>query len=240
MEVVARAGALIGYVCRVPRRSLVLAHPDAAVAGLRGRECAGARPRTGPVRCRRGNHEDHAGGPLRACRSDPQGLCQVRIPHPDARRYAAVHGGLCAERCQHRENLPAADGAHAVQRRALRPGSLQGSARAHRGLREEGFIFVFQDVRGRYLSEGEFVDMRPHNPAKRGREFDESSDTRDTIDWLLAHVAHHNGKVGQWGISYPGFYASMGAIDSHPALKAVSPQAPIADWWRGDDMHRNG
>ena len=105
---------------------------------------------------------------------------------------------------------------------------------------KEGFIFVFQDVRGRYMSEGEFVDMRPHNPAKRGTEFDESSDTHDTIDWLLANVGHHNGKVGQWGISYPGFYASMGAIDSHPALKAVSPQAPIADWWRGDDMHRNG
>jgi putative CocE/NonD family hydrolase len=105
---------------------------------------------------------------------------------------------------------------------------------------KEGFIFVFQDVRGRHMSEGDFVDMRPHNPAKRGAEFDESSDTRDSVDWLLAKVGHHNGKVGLWGVSYPGFYASMGAIDSHPALKAVSPQAPIADWWRGDDMHRNG
>ncbi|MGE4070480.1 MAG: CocE/NonD family hydrolase [Lysobacterales bacterium] len=105
---------------------------------------------------------------------------------------------------------------------------------------KEGFIFVFQDVRGQHMSEGEFVNMRPHRPDKRGTEIDESSDSYDTIEWLLKHVAHHNGKVGQWGISYPGFYASMAAIDSHPALKAVSPQAPIADWWRGDDMHRHG
>lgn len=105
---------------------------------------------------------------------------------------------------------------------------------------QAGYIFVYQDVRGQHMSEGEFVNMRPHNPAKRGREIDESSDTHDSIDWLLKHVEHHNGRVGQWGISYPGFYASMAAIDSHPALKAVSPQAPIADWWRGDDMHRHG
>jgi uncharacterized protein len=105
---------------------------------------------------------------------------------------------------------------------------------------KDGFIFVFQDVRGQHMSEGEFVNMRPHRPGKTGTETDESSDTFDTIDWLLQHVAHNNGKVGQWGISYPGFYAAMAAIDSHPALKAVSPQAPIADWWRGDDMHRHG
>lgn len=105
---------------------------------------------------------------------------------------------------------------------------------------KEGFIFVFQDVRGQHMSEGKFVNMRPHIDNKRGSQFDESSDTWDSIDWLVKHVAHNNGKVGQWGISYPGFYASMGAIDSHPALKAVSPQAPIADWWRGDDMHRHG
>ena len=105
---------------------------------------------------------------------------------------------------------------------------------------KEGFIFVFQDVRGQHMSEGEFVNMRPHRPNKAGTETDESSDSYDTIEWLLQHVAHHNGKVGQWGISYPGFYTSMAAIDSHPALKAVSPQAPIADWWRGDDMHRHG
>jgi uncharacterized protein len=108
-------------------------------------------------------------------------------------------------------------------------------------LAKEGFIFVFQDVRGRNMSEGEFVNMRPHNDSKKGKtDIDESSDTFDTIDWLIKRVPDNNGKVGLKGISYPGFYASAGAIDSHPALKAVSPQAPIADWWRGDDMHRHG
>jgi uncharacterized protein len=102
-----------------------------------------------------------------------------------------------------------------------------------------GFIFVFQDVRGRLLSEGEYSNMRPHVPSKRDRMTDESTDTYDTIAWLLENVPGHNGRVGQWGISYPGFYASAGAIDSHPALAAVSPQAPIADWF-WDDMHHNG
>lgn len=104
----------------------------------------------------------------------------------------------------------------------------------------DGFIFVYQDVRGRYMSEGEFVNMRPHvDDKKSDRDVDESTDTYDTIEWLLAHVAGHNGKVGQWGVSYPGFYTSAGAIDSHPALAAVSPQAPIADWF-WDDMHHHG
>ncbi|HET9241109.1 MAG TPA: CocE/NonD family hydrolase [Oligoflexus sp.] len=106
---------------------------------------------------------------------------------------------------------------------------------------KEGFIFVFQDVRGKHMSEGTFVNVRPHRAQKRSKaDIDESTDTYDTIAWLLKNQAFNNGKVGQWGISYPGFYTSAGAIDSHPALKAVSPQAPIADWWRGDDMHRNG
>ncbi|RKH02346.1 CocE/NonD family hydrolase [Corallococcus sp. CA047B] len=104
---------------------------------------------------------------------------------------------------------------------------------------QDGFIFAVQDVRGRYLSEGEFVDVRPHRDTKRGKEVDESSDTYDTIDWLVKHAPNNNGRVGLWGISYPGFYAAAGAIDSHPALKAVSPQAPIADWF-WDDMHRHG
>ncbi|NDI85014.1 CocE/NonD family hydrolase [Undibacterium crateris] len=106
---------------------------------------------------------------------------------------------------------------------------------------KEGYIFAFQDVRGTYMSEGEFLNMRPHIDVKRGsNDVDESSDTYDTIDWLIRHLPQQNGKFGQWGISYPGFYTSAGAIDSHPALKAISPQAPIADWFRGDDMHRNG
>lgn len=106
---------------------------------------------------------------------------------------------------------------------------------------EEGFIFVYQDVRGRYMSEGDFVNMTPHRPVKVGPlETDESSDTYDTIQWVLTHVKGHNGKVGQWGISYPGFYAAAGMIDAHPALVASSPQAPILDWFEGDDFHRNG
>ena len=106
---------------------------------------------------------------------------------------------------------------------------------------KEGYIFAFQDVLGTYMSEGEFLNMRPHIDVKRGsNDVDESSDTYDTIDWLIKHLPQQNGKFGQWGISYPGFYTSAGAIDSHPALKAISPQAPIADWFRGDDMHRNG
>lgn len=104
---------------------------------------------------------------------------------------------------------------------------------------KEGFIFVFQDVRGRLMSEGDFVNVRPINPKKGAKDTDESTDTFDTIDWLVARVPNNNGKVGQWGISYPGFYASAGAISGHPALKAVSPQAPIADWF-WDDMHRHG
>ncbi|HEY8506169.1 MAG TPA: CocE/NonD family hydrolase [Gemmataceae bacterium] len=106
---------------------------------------------------------------------------------------------------------------------------------------KDGFIFAYQDVRGRWMSEGEFVNMRPHNPAKSGRdEIDESSDTYDTIEWLLKNVPGHNGKVGQWGISYPGFYTVCGMIDAHPALVAASPQAPVTDWFVGDDFHHNG
>ncbi|MCE5308682.1 MAG: CocE/NonD family hydrolase [Acidobacteriales bacterium] len=105
----------------------------------------------------------------------------------------------------------------------------------------EGFIFVYQDVRGCWMSEGDFVDVRPYIAAKRGpQDVDEASDTYDSIEWLLHKIANHNGRVGIWGISYPGFYAAMSLLDSHPALKAVSPQAPIADWFVGDDFHHNG
>jgi hypothetical protein len=104
---------------------------------------------------------------------------------------------------------------------------------------EEGFIFVYQDVRGRMMSEGEFVNMRPQR-AVSGAAVDESTDTYDTIAWLLQHVAGNNGRVGQWGISYPGFYTAVGMLSGHPALKAVSPEAPIVDWFAGDDFHRNG
>ena len=106
---------------------------------------------------------------------------------------------------------------------------------------EEGFIFVYQDVRGKFQSEGEFVVMKPHKTNKQGpADTDESSDTYDTIDWVLKNVENHNGRVGQWGISYPGWQTVMGMIDAHPALKASSPQASPADMWLGDDFHHNG
>jgi hypothetical protein len=105
----------------------------------------------------------------------------------------------------------------------------------------EKFIFVYQDVRGRYMSEGDFVTIRPHKPVKSGpRDTDESTDTYDTIDWLVKHVPGNTGKVGMWGISQPGFYATAGMIDAHPALAAVSPQAPVTDYYMGDDVYHNG
>ena len=105
----------------------------------------------------------------------------------------------------------------------------------------DGYIFVYQDVRGRMMSEGVFADMRPHLDVKSGpKDIDESSDTYDTIEWLIKNVVGHNGRVGMYGISYPGFYTSAGMIDANPALKAASPQAPISDWFIGDDFHHNG
>jgi uncharacterized protein len=109
-----------------------------------------------------------------------------------------------------------------------------------RTLAKDKFILVTQDVRGRYGSEGEYMHVRPFNPNKGPKDIDENSDTYDTIEWLVKNVANNSGKVGMFGISYPGFYTSMGMIDSHPALKAASPQAPIADWFMGDDLHHNG
>ncbi len=108
-------------------------------------------------------------------------------------------------------------------------------------MQNEKYIFVYQDVRGKFMSEGEWVEVRPYKPAKSGpTDIDESTDSFDTIEWLLKNVPNNSGRVGMWGISYPGFYTSMGAIDAHPALKAASPQAPIADWFIGDDFHHNG
>ena len=104
----------------------------------------------------------------------------------------------------------------------------------------EGYIFVYQDVRGRWMSEGQFEDVRPDIDNTDKSKIDESTDTYDTIDWLIKNVENNNGRVGIYGISYPGFYASAGSIDSHSALKACSPQAPVSDWFHGDDMHHNG
>ena len=114
----------------------------------------------------------------------------------------------------------------------LRPG---------RDFEQSGYIFVYQDVRGRFKSGGAFMHMTPHKDVKRDtHDVDESTDTYDTIDWLIRTIPHNNGRAGLWGISYVGFYAAAGTIAAHPALKAVSPQAPQADWFMGDDVHHNG
>lgn len=118
----------------------------------------------------------------------------------------------------------------------------------NRDLMHELYIVVYQDVRGRYMSEGQFQEMTParndpHNADKKGaaaKQTDESSDTWDTVDWLLKNVKNNNGRVGLWGISYPGFYASASLPDAHPAIKAVSPQAPVTDEFIGDDANHNG
>lgn len=102
------------------------------------------------------------------------------------------------------------------------------------------YIFVFQDVRGRWMSEGKTENVRPFIENKQGNDTDEASDAYDTIEWLLRKVKRHNGRVGIYGASYDGFYTLMAAASGHPAIKAISPQAPVCDWWRGDDFHRNG
>lgn len=106
---------------------------------------------------------------------------------------------------------------------------------------KEGYIVVRQDVRGRWMSEGEFENVRPFSQNKKtNKDIDESSDTYDTIDWLVKNLENNNGNVGVFGISYPGFYSTMAAASNHPALKAVSPQAPVTNWFIGDDFHHNG
>lgn len=110
-----------------------------------------------------------------------------------------------------------------------------------RQLMEAGCIFAMQDVRGKFMSEGEWVEVRPlQKKYASKKDIDESTDTYDTVDWLVKSVPYNNGRVGIWGISYPGFYAAMGAINAHPNVVAVSPQAPVSEWFLGDDPHRNG
>ena len=116
------------------------------------------------------------------------------------------------------------------------PGSLGPS----KTLMQEKYIFVYQDVRGRYMSEGTWTNMTPQMANKSKKtDVDESSDTYDTIEWLIKNVPNNNGRVGQWGISYPGFYTVAGALSGHPALKASSPQAPVSDFFF-EDFHHNG
>ena len=118
-------------------------------------------------------------------------------------------------------------------------GKIKKALGPNKYLMNEGNIFVYQDVRGRWMSEGTYDNMRPYIPNKKGKQVDEASDTYDTIDWLIKNVENNNGKVGIWGISYPGFYATYSLLDAHPALKAVSPQACIGDFFF-DDFHHNG
>ncbi len=122
------------------------------------------------------------------------------------------------------------------------PGFLRGMAGATLlSFVQDRYIFVFQDVRGRFMSEGSFVNVRPFNPNKKSsRDIDEASDTYDTVEWLLKNVPGNNGRVGVRGTSYPGFYSSMAALSAHPAVKAVSPQAPVTEWMGGDDFIHNG
>lgn len=133
-------------------------------------------------------------------------------------------------------------------------GSFMGLERpAWKEFTRNGYIFVFQDVRGKNMSEGEFVEVRPFVEGKKRPKYnkkgevivdskaviDESSDTYDTAEWLVKNTAS-NGNIGVFGISYPGFYSTMSALSGHPAIKAVSPQAPVTDWFKGDDAHHNG
>ena len=121
------------------------------------------------------------------------------------------------------------------------PGSFNFFMQLYSRFTDDEYIMVFQDVRGKYMSEGVFEDIRPVIPVKKSdKDFDESTDTWDTVDWLVKNIKNNNGKVGIFGISYPGFYSTMGLINAHPAVKAVSPQAPVTAWFMGDDFHHNG
>jgi uncharacterized protein len=124
------------------------------------------------------------------------------------------------------------------------PYGIQGAANNfnayYKALADEGYIFVHQDIRGKFGSEGEFVMQRPARQPGDTKSIDEGTDTYDTIDWLIKNVRNNNGRVGMLGVSYDGWTTIMGAIEPHPALKAISPQASPADMWMGDDFHHNG
>jgi putative CocE/NonD family hydrolase len=124
------------------------------------------------------------------------------------------------------------------------PYGIDGAAgsfvRYYKALADDGYIFVFQDIRGKFKSEGTFVMQRPARVPGDTTSLDEGTDTYDTIEWLLKNVPDHNGRVGMLGVSYDGWTTIMGALEPHPALKAISPQASPSDMWLGDDFHHNG
>jgi putative CocE/NonD family hydrolase len=119
-------------------------------------------------------------------------------------------------------------------------GGTEGVALAFRELIDDGYVFVFQDIRGQHRSEGVFVMNRPPRDRSNENSVDEATDTWDTIEWLLKSVPHLNGRVGMLGISYPGFLVNAAMVEPHPALKAASPQAPMVDTWMGDDFFHQG
>jgi putative CocE/NonD family hydrolase len=133
------------------------------------------------------------------------------------------------------ERTPYSAGPYGEQ--AMSPQNFGGS----RKFIDAGYIFVQQDVRGRFMSEGKFEEIRPLRSLQGdAKATDESTDAYDTAEFLLKNVPNNNGNIGVWGISYPGFYAACAAANSHPAIKAVSPQAPVSEWFFGDDVHHNG
>jgi hypothetical protein len=163
-------------------------------------------------------------------------LHEARVHDSNARRNQTHDFRICAER--HNSHVSHADETHAVQRAPYGIDKYPAKLGPSEHFVKAGYIFVNQDVRGRFASEGEFIQVTPHIVNKtKPTDVDESSDTYDTIEWLLKNVPNHNGRVGMYGISYPGFYAAAGMIDAHPALKAVSPQAPVGDWYFDDFLH---
>src|ERR687895_360670 len=120
------------------------------------------------------------------------------------------------------------------------PNRIRAVNSPYKELHDDGYIFVFQDIRGRYKSEGQFVMMRPPRVPDDPRGVDEASDAYDTIDWLVKNVPNNNGRVGIFGVSYDGWTTAMALLDPHPAFKAASPQASPSDMWMGDDFHHNG
>ncbi len=190
-------------------------------------------------------------------------LASARANAPGEESFAADQAYIQANYTKYEYRIPMRDGVHLftaayvpkdasrsypilLQRTpyGLRPYGASNYPTSPRGplkhYAKEAFIFVYQDVRGRNASEGEFVHVRPHRPQKGPQDVDESTDAFDTIDWLVKNVPWNNGKVGLQGISYPGFYSAAGMIDAHPALKCVSPQAPVSEWFIGDDFRHNG
>jgi len=179
-----------------------------------------------------------AGGLLAfmACRpSAPAGRYGARDVMIPMRGGGRLHAQIF-EPADQREPLPI------LMRRT--PYGVENSGRnletSYKALADEGYIFVFEDIRGKYGSEGTFVMQRPARANGDTTSIDEGTDTYDTIDWLLTNVANNNGRVGMLGVSYDGWTTIMGALEPHPALKAISPQASPADMWLGDDFHHNG